>query len=106
MKKTITVATMIVTGALLIAPASFAGEVGRRQVYQQRRIAEGIESGQLTAREAGTLEHQEARLQAEKVDMRVLNGGHLTGQDVRILNHQENRLSNEIYRFKHNRYHR
>jgi len=105
MKKTLTIATLIVSGTLLMASASFAGEVGRRQAYQQKRIAEGIESGQLTPRETATLERQEARLQNEKVDMRVLNGGHLTRQDVRILNQQENRLSTEIYRDKHNRRH-
>ena len=105
MKKTITIATLIVSGTLLMASASFAGEVGRRQIEQQKRIAQGVASGQLTPRETATLERQEARLQNEKVDMRALNGGHLTKQDVYVLNKQENRLSTEIYRDKHNRRH-
>ena len=105
MKKSITIATLIVSGTLLMAPASFAGEVGRRQINQQKRIAEGIESGQLTPRETATLEKQEARLQAEKVDMKEDNGGRLTKKDVYRLNKQENRLSHEIYRDKHNRRH-
>lgn len=94
--------TMILTAALLVAPAAFAARVDRRQVYQQKRIAEGIENGSLTPKETAKLEKQEAKLQYEKRDMREDNGGKLTPKEKVTLNNQQNRLSREIYRKKHN----
>jgi len=94
--------TMILTAAMLIAPAAFAARVDRRQENQQDRIAQGINSGSLNAAEAAKLEKQEARLQYEKHDMREDNGGHLTPKEKVKLNKQQNVLSREIYRKKHN----
>ncbi len=102
--KKISITSLILAGALLAAPAAFAGEIGQRQAHQQARIAQGIASGQLTAREATRLERQEGALQSEKVAMRTLNGGTLTRTDKVILNNQENRISDKIYREKHNRW--
>jgi|ERR1043166_7448084 hypothetical protein len=93
--------TMILTAALMIAPAAFAARVDRRQVHQQERIANGVASGALTPGETARLETQEARLQHEKHEMRVDNGGTLTPKEKVKLNHQQNRLSKEIYRKKH-----
>lgn len=94
--------TMILTAALLIAPAAFAARVDRRQENQQDRIAQGINSGALTPREAAKLETQEAKFQAEKHDMREDNGGKLTPKEKVKLNKQQNVLSRRIYRAKHN----
>ena len=93
--------TMILTAALLVGPAAFAARVDRRQVHQEKRIAEGVENGSLTPRETAKLETQEAKLQAEKHDMREDNGGKLTAKEKVRLNNQQNRLSREIYRKKH-----
>ena len=97
---------LIITATLLIAPATFAARVDRRQVEQQKRIGQGVASGQLTAGETAHLEKQEVRLQAEKHDMREDNGGKLTTGEKVKLNNQQNRLSREIYRDKHNGRHR
>jgi len=94
--------TMILTAALLVAPAAFAARVDRRQENQQDRIAQGINSGALAAGEAAKLEKQEAKFQHEKRDMREDNGGKLTPKEKVKLNNQQNRLSREIYRKKHN----
>ncbi|MGH9829964.1 MAG: hypothetical protein ACREDR_42675, partial [Blastocatellia bacterium] len=40
--------------------------INHRQAHQQARIRQGVRSGQLTRREAGRLEGQEHRIQAEK----------------------------------------
>jgi hypothetical protein len=93
--------TMILTAALLIAPAAFAARVDRRQVYQQKRIAQGVATGALTPRETAKLETQEAKLQNEKRDFREDNGGTLTPKEKVKLNTQQNRLSREIYHKKH-----
>jgi len=86
--------------ALLVTPA-FAGRINNRRENQQDRIAQGIASGELTAREAARLERGEAQLNAEVADMRQDNGGSLTKRDRIAINRQQNKLSREIYRQKH-----
>jgi len=97
---------MMITAALLIAPATFAARVDRREVHQQSRIAQGVKSGQLTPLETARLESREARLQREKHDMREDNGGTLTTAEKVKLNNQQNRLSRAIYVQKHDGQHR
>jgi hypothetical protein len=95
--------TLIIAAITAIAATSMSAEtrVTRRQERQQARIAQGIRSGSLTPREAAALETKQAKLQAEKVDMREDNGGTLTARDKAILNRQQNRLSRNIYVEKH-----
>lgn len=102
MKRTI---ATIVSTALLVSAPLFAARVDRRQKEQQERIAQGVASGQLTARETVRLERGQARLQAEKHDMREDNGGTLTNAEKVRLNNQQNRLSRQIYREKHDGQH-
>jgi hypothetical protein len=81
---------------------AFAAEVDRRQANQQARIAEGVESGQLTPRETARLERKEARIRREIRRDRAANGGRLTPAEKASINRQENRTSRQIYRAKHN----
>lgn len=76
--------------------------VNARQVEQQRRIAQGVRSGQLTPRETARLEGREARVHREVRADRTANGGHLTAAEHRQVNRQQNRMSRSIYRDKHN----
>jgi hypothetical protein len=87
----------------LLATTARAGEIQKRRENQQDRIAAGIQSGQLTPREAAQLERKESILNREQRDMRRDNGGTLTVRDRRQLNRQQNRLSRDIYRQKHDR---
>ncbi len=77
-------------------------EVGQRRENQQDRIANGIQSGQLTSGEAASLEHKEANLNHQIAADRSANGGKLTGQEKAQINREQNRLSNQIYQDKHN----
>jgi hypothetical protein len=79
-------------------PASIA----QRKTNQQDRIANGIDSGQLTAGETKNLETKEADVNKEEHTMRSEDDGHLTSADRSTLDHQQNRLSNQIYDDKHN----
>jgi len=102
--------TMIVTAgaALLMAGVAFAqststaNEVNQRRENQQDRIAQGVQSGSLTAGETGNLEKKEAAVNQEVRADRSLNGGHLTGQEKQTVNGQQNNLSKQIYNDKHN----
>jgi len=95
-------ATGAVAAFLLAAPsAEAAGPVKRRAERQQDRIAQGVKSGELTARETARLEGRESALNHEVHDMRKLDGGKLTPQDKALVNQQQNKLSKQIYNQKH-----
>ena len=104
--------TAVLTSALFIAPAAMFAQtptpgahdynINQRKVDQQGRIANGVRSGQLTARETSHLEHQEAGINREQRGMRAQDNGHLTKQDRRTIHAQQNQESRRIYRDKHN----
>ncbi len=95
----------IMTGALLVgtATAAFADEkIHDRKENQQRRIAQGVTSGSLTAGETARVESKESKLNQEIRTDRQANGGNLTNNEKRQVNRQQNQLSNQIYQEKHN----
>src|SRR3984957_16301275 len=83
------------------AAAPAPGTVGERKENQQDRIANGIQSGQLTAGETKNLESKEAGLNKKEHTQRSEDDGHLTAADRQKLNNQQNHLSNQIYDDKH-----
>ncbi len=110
---------LILNSAALIAlvvPAAFAQQSGssstgssttqptvqQRKENQQDRIANGIQSGQLTAGETKNLETKEAGVNKEEAGMRASDNGKLTSADRTKLQNQQNHLSNQIYTDKHN----
>jgi len=102
--------TAVVAGLMLPAaaqtsdsstPAAKPATIHQRKENQQDRIANGIQSGELTAGEAGKLEKKESELNQEERDMRKLDNGHLTAADRATLNQQQNKLSKDIYKQKH-----
>jgi hypothetical protein len=76
--------------------------IAQRKDNQQDRIAQGIDSDQLTAGETKNLETKEADVNKEEHTMRSEDDGHLTAADRAKLDNQQNHLSNQIYDDKHN----
>ena len=76
--------------------------INQRKDNQQDRIANGVQSGQLTAGETKNLETKEAGINKEESGMRAEDDGHLTSADRSLINNQQNHLSNQIYDDKHN----
>jgi len=76
--------------------------IQQRKKDQQDRIANGVQSGQLTAGETKNLEKKEANLNKEEHQMRAGDNGKLTAADRAKLNRQQNGLSKQIYQDKHN----
>jgi len=76
--------------------------IAQRKDNQQDRIAQGIDSDQLTAGETKNLETKEADVNKEEHTMRSDDDGHLTSADRTKLDSQQNHLSNQIYDDKHN----
>ena len=83
-------------------PNKPAPTIGDRRENQQDRIANGIDSGQLTAGETRNLESREANVNREIRDDRAGDNGHLTAAERQQINRQQNNLSRSIYQDKHN----
>jgi hypothetical protein len=100
MKLTLTTLALAATAAFAQPPAP--GTAAVRYQNQQERVAQGVASGQLTARETANLEHREAGIRQEVRTDRALDNGHLTGAERTQINRQQNGLSRSIYADKHN----
>ena len=96
-EKTGFILTFVIIAALNTA---FAGEVQDRVNIQENRIDQGVKSGELTPKEAGRLETNEARIEANR--KKALSDGKMTAKERRRLRRQENRQSRKIHRAKHN----
>lgn len=86
----------------LFSVAAFAqstGSVVQRDINQQQRIEQGLQSGQLNTREAARLEREEAGV--ERMESRALKDGNLSDAEKARINNAQNRLSRDIYREKH-----
>ena len=73
--------------------------VDRREHNQQRRIRQGVRSGELNRREARRLRRQERVTRAQEAAARA--DGTVTKRERRHLNRRENRTSRRVYRQKH-----
>lgn len=98
----VTLAPIAMTAQTTPTPGRHNHNIRQRQVNQQRRIANGVKTGQLTRHEARTLEHQHRAINHETRAMRAQNNGRLTRQDRRTVHRQQNQESRRIYRKKHN----
>jgi hypothetical protein len=88
-------------GTTTTAPAP-KPTIAQRKENQQDRIANGVQSGQLTAGETSKLETKEAAINGETRADRAANGGKLTSAEKQQINTQQNQLSKQIYNDKHN----
>jgi hypothetical protein len=72
----------------------------QRNVNQQQRIQNGMDNGSLTNREAGSLEHGQARVNGREANAAA--NGHVGAAEQRGIQRSENHQSRRIYRKKHN----
>ena len=71
----------------------------QRNVNQQSRIEQGLNSGSLTPHEAGTLERGQARV--SRREARAGADGHISAREQRRIQRTENHQSRRIHRQKH-----
>ncbi|MGZ4056350.1 MAG: hypothetical protein ACXVPU_14730 [Bacteroidia bacterium] len=94
---------LLIAGCLMMSATLFAQtatpKVTKRQENQQKRIAKGVDDGQLNAKEAARLENQEAKIQADKKAAKA--DGTVTPAERKELKHEENKTSKHIYNQKH-----
>lgn len=74
-------------------------KVDKREENQQQRIANGVESGQLTAKETAKLENREARINAAEAKAKA--DGNVTKKERAKLGKMQNRASKAIHKQKH-----
>ncbi|MBA5607293.1 hypothetical protein H3H36_18200 [Duganella sp. FT3S] len=90
--------------ATLIAPAfaqnTATPKIDARQERQEMRIEQGVNSGQLTAKETANLDKREAKIESDK--MKAEADGKVTRKERVHLNRELDHTSNKIYRKKHN----
>ena len=98
--------TMAITVVALgmLTSAAFAQTTAekdqQRDVNQQQRIEQGLQSGQLSTKEAGSLERQEQHI--DRMEARDMKNGSVSPAEQARLNAAQNRVSNNIYADKHN----
>ncbi len=88
--------------AVAVSPAfaqTAAPGYTQRDINQEQRIQHGLQSGQLTTREAARLQAEQARI--DKMESNALRDGQLTAQERARINAAQNRASANIYRQKH-----
>jgi hypothetical protein len=72
----------------------------QRNVNQQQRIQNGVNSGALTNRETGSLERGQAHVDGKEANAAA--NGHVGAGEQRSIQRSENRQSGRVYRKKHN----
>ena len=77
------------------------GTINERERRQQKRIADGIKDGELTRKEAGKLERQQAKIHTAEAKARA--DGEFTSKERTRIQKKENEASHQIYKEKHDK---
>lgn len=94
---------LVLAVGLLFSASVFAQNAAtetQRDTNQQNRVEQGLKSGQLTTKEAGTLERDEQHI--DRTQARDMKNGSLSAQEKAQIQHEQNQASRQIYRDKHN----
>lgn len=95
-------AIAIILPTLAFAQANTPG-IDQRQANQERRIDQGVASGQLTQREANRLERGQQHV--DNMENRAKADGVVTGRERARIREAQHVESDRIYRQKHDRQH-
>ena len=101
--KTVNIAAIVLASIFAIpafAQNTNTPKIDKREANQQARIADGINSGALTAKEAANLEKREAKIVADEQAAKA--DGKVTRAERAKLHRDENRASRKIHAKKHN----
>ena len=95
-------AGVVSLGSLPAVAGPYDSNINRVEMEQERRIHQGLHSGQLTPGEFRRLENQQARIRATEAQMRA--DGRLTRGEKAQLAQMQERAGRDIYRYKHNNF--
>ena len=95
--------TLALSIATLLSSAAFADTAAekdqQRDVNQQQRIEQGLQSGELSTKEAGRLEHEQQHV--DRMEARDMKDGHISASEQARLTKAQNATSADIYKQKH-----
>ena len=74
--------------------------IDKREARQQERIDQGVKSGELTKKEANTLQRHQNRINA--AESKAKADGKVTAQERKKMTRMRNRNNRAIYNKKHN----
>ncbi len=106
LKSTIAVLVIAALPGLALAQSSdttSTPRIDKRQERQQKRIDQGVQSGQLTEKEAARLDKGQARVQ--KMEDKAVADGKMTKKERRRIEHAQDQQSKKIFREKHDKQH-
>lgn len=75
--------------------------IDKRQENQQKRIDQGVKSGQLNEKEAARLERRQERIQ--KMEDKAKADGTVTAKERAKIHHAQDQQSRQIHREKHDK---
>lgn len=104
MNKSIIAAAVIVACAVpgfSLAQTASTPRIDQRQAEQQKRIDQGVKSGELTPREAARLEKGQARVQ--KMENKAMADGTMTKKEAARIEKAQDVQSKKIYHEKHDK---
>ncbi len=93
------IAVTSLTLLFLAAPALAETRADRRQLRQEQRIDQGVQSGQLTGRETQRLEKGQDHV--ESLETRAQSDGIVTGKEKARIERAQDVQSRRIHRQKH-----
>lgn len=98
------IAVLLLAGSVSgTALAQSTASETQRDVDQQQRIEQGLQSGQLSSKEAGQLEHKEQQI--DRTEAHAMQDGTLSPAEKARIQYEQNQASRAIYRDKHNAVH-
>ena len=74
--------------------------IDQREVNQQKRIEQGVKSGELTKQETQNLEKREDKIKSDEAN--AMKDGKMSKKEFKKLEHEENRVSRDIHKKKRN----
>jgi hypothetical protein len=98
------IATVAILAALSLpafAQTTSTPRIDQRQQNQERRIDQGVQSGQLNQKEAARLEKGQARVQ--KMEDKAVADGKVTAKERRKIERAQDKQSRKIAREKHDK---
>lgn len=100
------VVSLFFAAALFLVPSAHAQPtndpgIQQRMENQQGRINQGINSGQVTPKEAGRLEAEQAKIKQD--ELRAKSDENLTSKERTKLTKEQDRASKDIYKLQHNK---
>ena len=100
MKKHILVSSILLALFSTATLAQGTAATVQRDVNQQTRIEQGLQSGSLNTKEAGRLEREESHV--DRLQAKALQDGKLTPAERQRLDHAQDKVSHDIAEAKHN----